>query len=101
MEWQFWLFTLATVISLGLIYSLTKSSTYNKFLFITFGLIVGGALGNFIDRIRFRAVTDFLDFYIGTWHWPAFNIADIGITVGAIGAAIILYITPEPTETKT
>lgn len=45
-------------------------------------LIVGGALGNLIDRIRFGAVVDFLDFHIGGWHWPAFNVADICICVG-------------------
>ncbi len=45
-------------------------------------LIVGGALGNLIDRLRFGAVVDFLDFHIGAWHWPAFNIADTCIAVG-------------------
>ncbi|MBQ8294331.1 MAG: signal peptidase II [Alphaproteobacteria bacterium] len=45
-------------------------------------LIAGGALGNLIDRIRFGAVVDFLDFHIGGWHYPAFNIADICIVVG-------------------
>ena len=48
------------------------------------GLIIGGAIGNVIDRIHFGAVADFLDFYIGDYHWPAFNIADAGITVGAV-----------------
>ena len=47
------------------------------------GLIVGGALGNVIDRLRFGAVTDFLDFYVGTWHWPAFNLADVAVVCGA------------------
>ncbi|MDR1206822.1 MAG: signal peptidase II [Rickettsiales bacterium] len=47
-------------------------------------LIVGGALGNLIDRIRFGAVIDFLDFHVGGWHWPAFNAADIAITFGVI-----------------
>lgn len=47
------------------------------------GLIVGGALGNVIDRMRFGAVTDFLDFYLGEWHWPTFNMADVGIVGGA------------------
>ena len=45
-------------------------------------LIAGGAIGNLIDRIRFGAVIDFLDFHIGGYHWPAFNIADICIVVG-------------------
>lgn len=47
------------------------------------GLILGGAIGNVIDRIAYGHVIDFLDFYVGTWHWPAFNIADSVITLGA------------------
>ena len=46
------------------------------------GLIVGGALGNATDRVRHGAVTDFLDFHIAGWHWPAFNMADVGIVCG-------------------
>ncbi len=46
------------------------------------GLIAGGALANATDRLRFGAVTDFLDFHLGPWHWPAFNMADAGIVVG-------------------
>jgi len=48
------------------------------------GLIAGGAVGNAIDRVRFGKVVDFIDVYVQTWHWPAFNIADVGITVGAL-----------------
>ena len=47
------------------------------------GLISGGAIGNAIDRLRFGKVVDFIDVYVQTWHWPAFNIADAAITVGA------------------
>jgi signal peptidase II len=47
-----------------------------------FALIMGGAIGNLIDRIRFEKVVDFLDFYIGKYHWPAFNVADSAISVG-------------------
>jgi signal peptidase II len=50
-------------------------------------MIVGGAIGNLIDRVRFGAVVDFLDVHIGTLHWPAFNVADIFISSG-----LMLYI---------
>lgn len=53
-----------------------------------FASVLGGALGNVIDRARHGAVVDWLDFHLAGWHWPAFNVADIGITVGA--AALIL-----------
>ena len=47
------------------------------------GLVMGGAIGNVIDRARWGAVFDFADFHIGQWHWPAFNVADAAITAGA------------------
>ena len=50
---------------------------------IAAGLISGGAIGNAIDRLRFGKVVDFIDVYVQTWHWPAFNVADAAITVGA------------------
>jgi signal peptidase II len=46
------------------------------------GLVIGGAIGNVIDRLRFGAVFDFLDFHLAGWHWPAFNVADSAICVG-------------------
>jgi len=46
------------------------------------GLIIGGAIGNVVDRVRLGAVVDFLDFHVGRWHWPAFNVADSAICVG-------------------
>jgi signal peptidase II len=48
------------------------------------GLVLGGALGNVVDRLRFGAVFDFLDFHVAGWHWPAFNLADSAITVGVV-----------------
>jgi signal peptidase II len=49
---------------------------------VALGLVIGGAIGNVIDRLRFGAVFDFLDFHIAGWHWPAFNVADSAICVG-------------------
>ena len=49
---------------------------------LAYGLVIGGALGNVVDRLRFGAVTDFLDFYVRDWHWPAFNFADVAVVSG-------------------
>lgn len=57
--------------------------------------IMGGALGNLIDRLRWGEVVDFLDFHAGSYHWPAFNVADSAITVGTIWLALsILFVRP-------
>ncbi|MCW5206118.1 signal peptidase II [Desulfobulbus sp. F5] len=61
----------------------------NPLYAISFGLISGGAIGNVIDRIKQGSVIDFLDFHLGTHHWPAFNVADSGITVG-VGIFLLL-----------
>jgi len=58
-----------------------------RWLVVGFAVIVGGALGNVIDRIVHGAVVDFLDFHLAGWHWPAFNLADTAITLGV--AAIL------------
>jgi signal peptidase II len=52
------------------------------------GLVVGGAIGNVIDRLRLGSVVDFLDFHLGAWHWPAFNLADAAICIG-VGLMVI------------
>jgi signal peptidase II len=81
------LFSLAAVIIVaGLIYWLRRVSS--PLLAVAIGLIVGGAVGNVIDRIRHGAVVDFLDFHIGYWHWPAFNLADSAI---CLGVALMLF----------
>lgn len=51
---------------------------------ISLSLVLGGAVGNLIDRIRIGKVTDFIDFYVNNWHWPSFNVADSALTVGII-----------------
>ena len=55
---------------------------HHSLLAIALGLVIGGAIGNIIDRIRLKAVADFLDFYLDSWHWPAFNVADAAICIG-------------------
>jgi len=78
-------FTGVTILAAGLIvYYLVKSNPRNRLLAGSLTLIFGGAVGNLIDRIRFGAVVDFLDVYLGASHWPAFNVADSSITVGAV-----------------
>jgi signal peptidase II len=59
-----------------------KTPPTHRFLAVGFAMIFGGAVGNLIDRIRFGKVVDFLDFYLGPYHWPAFNVADSAISIG-------------------
>ena len=74
-----------TVLVIALIiYYIVKSTSQNIIYIISLTLIFGGAVGNLIDRIRFGSVVDFLDVYIGTAHWPAFNVADSSISIGAV-----------------
>ncbi|WP_425450433.1 signal peptidase II [Virgifigura deserti] len=63
------------------------------------GLVMGGALGNIIDRLRYGAVVDFLDFHLAGWHWPAFNLADAAITVG-VGMLIVDGLFDKPERAK-
>jgi signal peptidase II len=64
------------------------SRVAHPFLAVAIGLVIGGAIGNVVDRLRFGAVVDFVDFHVGTWHWPAFNLADSAICLGV--AAMLL-----------
>ena len=77
------LFLLASSIAICFIYFFYKNVSKTQPLLASgLALIFGGAVGNLIDRVRFGKVVDFLDFYIGSHHWPAFNVADSAITVG-------------------
>jgi signal peptidase II len=82
--WQKWFFiVLALGISVWLIVMVRRHAA-EKLMPTALALVLGGALGNVIDRIRFGAVVDFLDFHVAGWHWPAFNVADSAITVGVV-----------------
>jgi signal peptidase II len=83
--WQRWLFTgLAAVVTLVLIVWLLRLPANEKVTAAALGLIIGGAVGNLIDRINNGYVVDFIDVYYRNWHWPAFNLADSAITGGVI-----------------
>ena len=87
----------AIVVSAILAVWLARSET--RLLAIALGLTIGGAIGNVIDRLRFGAVFDFLDFHVLGWHWPAFNLADAAISVGVAGL-LLTSLLSEPRETK-
>lgn len=82
--WQRWFFTaIAVVVSVVLIRWLKRTADSQPLPSWGCALILGGAIGNLIDRLWHGFVIDFADFYIGNWHWPAFNIADSAICIGA------------------
>ena len=81
--WQRELFiAIALIASAWIVYLLRRYSRQTLFCF-ALSLILGGAIGNVIDRVLFGAVIDFLDFHVAGYHWPAFNVADSAITCGA------------------
>ena len=75
--------------------------TADRYLQIAIGFIIGGALGNVIDRFRFGAVVDFFDFHLNGYHWPAFNVADAAITLGVILIIIDHFTSGEKEVTNT
>ena len=82
--WQRWLFIgLALAICAFIFHWLRDLPRQARLLPLALSLIIGGAVGNVIDRVRIGAVVDFIDFHVGDWHWPAFNVADSAICIGA------------------
>jgi signal peptidase II len=82
--WQRWLFTgLGVAAALFIVYLLKRHAGQKMFCW-SMALILGGAVGNVIDRIAYGHVIDFLSFHLGTWYFPAFNVADSAICVGAV-----------------
>ena len=87
---------LLTVLAFGVaVWMVWKAPSFQRLERIGAGLIAGGAVGNAVDRIRFGKVVDFIDVYVQTWHWPAFNIADAAITIGAFLWIVSLFVEQE------
>lgn len=80
-----WLFFgLSSAVSVALAVWMARTEPTARWLIAALAMIIGGAMGNAIDRVRWGAVFDFIDVHAFGWHWPAFNVADAGITVGAV-----------------
>ena len=83
--WQRWLFTgLASIVTVVLIVWLLRLPVAEKRTAAALSMIIGGAVGNLVDRMAHGYVVDFIDVYYQNWHWPAFNVADSAITGGVI-----------------
>jgi len=84
-DWQNLFFAVVAFIACAIIiYMLTRLESRNTKVGIGLALILGGAIGNVIDRVVHGYVIDFIDVFYGSWHWPAFNIADSAISIGAV-----------------
>lgn len=81
--WQTPLFIGVAVVAIVIVSVLLARSPADWLVCAGLALILGGALGNVVDRLRYGQVVDFLDFHLYGWHWPAFNVADSAITIGA------------------
>lgn len=95
--WQRWFFIALAIIASSLIcYWLHRLDKDRRWEAAAWALVLGGALGNLIDRILYGYVIDFLDAYYGEWHFPAFNVADSAITVGVAMLLIDSFRSREP-----
>lgn len=91
-NWQPYFFIGVSCLAVLVIYSLLRQAEKQRPLYVfALSSILGGALGNLTDRLRQGVVVDYLDFYFGRFHWPAFNIADLAISIGAICLLITFY----------
>jgi signal peptidase II len=99
--WQRWFFSaLAVGISALLAFWMSRIPRDDWRQALPFALIIGGALGNLVDRLRYGHVVDFVDWYWGSYHWPAFNIADSAIVAGAVALAVFGFSSPKPAGDK-
>jgi signal peptidase II len=91
---------LAVAVFLGVFAWSLSTSPEHRLLQTALALIMGGAVGNLVDRVRFQFVTDFLRFYVDRWEWPSFNVADSAISVGVALLAWDIWKRPETEPTR-
>lgn len=90
-----WLFgAVAIAVSVLIVIWLIRLPRSRNLLAIGLSLVLGGAISNLIDRVHYQFVVDFIDFYVGTWHWPAFNLADSAIVCGVIILLLDAFLKP-------
>lgn len=98
-NWKVWLLSTVSFIAISLVtYFAYNAPPTKKLLIIALTLILGGIIGNLIDRLHLQVVIDFLEFYVGSYHWPTFNIADMAICIGA--GLLSIDILTETSETN-
>lgn len=92
--------TISVIVTLALIIYERRKPTLPIGQALALGILLGGTVGNLVDRVVFGQVTDFLDVYVGAYHWPTFNVADIAINLGVAGLLLmqLLYPAPEPPQ---
>lgn len=100
LQGQMWLFYIATVVVVGVIvYMIITQAKESRFFGISLGLVLGGAIGNFIDRLLEGEVVDFIDVFIFTYNFPIFNVADMALVIG-VGLMMIYFILEEKRQGK-
>jgi signal peptidase II len=89
-RWVFMVLALVALLVLGSMVRVTRSAQWVRLTALA--LVCGGAVGNLLDRVRSgRGVVDFIDVWVGAFHWPTFNVADMAVTCGAIALALVLW----------
>ena len=99
--WQRWFFTIVSLaVSIVLVVWLYRLPARQTLLATALALVLGGAVGNLWDRVVFGYVVDFVDFYYQRYHWPAFNVADAAITLGAVLLILESFLAPKPSQSQ-
>ncbi|MCL4122086.1 UNVERIFIED_CONTAM: hypothetical protein GTU68_010560 [Idotea baltica] len=97
--WQRWFFAIVSlVVSVVLVVWLYRLPARQTLLATALALVLGGAVGNLWDRVVLGYVVDFVDFYYRQYHWPAFNVADSAITLGAVLLILESFLAPKPSK---